>query len=147
MRISKRGITLIELIVVMVIIAIGAVLMVPNLRPWIENYRLRTAARDLVSTMRAAQVRAVSNNVEYRVLISGGSFTLQRNSAGTWVDEEAAKTLPAGITIRTNTFVNPTSPLFRPNSSSNGGTIVLENRRNSTRTITVSPTTARITIQ
>jgi prepilin-type N-terminal cleavage/methylation domain-containing protein len=151
MKSNKRGVTLIELLVVFAIIAIGAVLAVPNIGPWVANYRLRTATRDVTSTLRVAQMRAVSNNMEYQVFITGGSYTLQRNSMG-WKDEGGTQTLPTGINIINNTFqamgTTPAgSALFRPNSSSNGGTIVLQNIKNTQRTITVLPSTGRISIQ
>jgi prepilin-type N-terminal cleavage/methylation domain-containing protein len=152
MKINKRGVTLIELVIVFAIIAIGAVLMVPNMGAWLPNYRLRSGARDLVSTMRVAQMRAVSNNTNYQVLIAGGSYTLQRDSLGLlWITEGDTKTFPTGITISNNTFpalgTTPAgSSLFRPNSSSNGGTLVLVNTKTQ-RTITVLPSTGRISIQ
>jgi type IV fimbrial biogenesis protein FimT len=149
MKMNKRGVTLIELLVVFVIIAVGATLMIPNMGAWLPNYRLRSAARDLVSTMRVAQMRAVSNNADYQVSITGGSYTLQRYSSGlgTWIPEGDTATLPTGVTINSNTFINPASnPFFRPNSSSNGGSIVLGNTKG-TRKITVLPSTGRISIQ
>jgi prepilin-type N-terminal cleavage/methylation domain-containing protein len=148
MKMNKRGVTLIEVVIVFAIIAIGAVLMVPNMGAWIPNYRLRSATRDLVSTMRVAQMRAVSNNAEYQVSITGGSYTLQRYSSGlaTWVSEGDATTLPTGITINSNNFLS-NNPLFRPNSSSNGGSLVLGNTKGTQRTITVLPSTGRISIQ
>ena len=147
MKMNKRGVTLIELIVVFVIIAIGATLMVPNMSAWLPNYRLRSAARDLVSTMRVAQMRAVSNNADYQVSITGGSYTLQRYSSGlaTWIPEGDTVTLPTGVTINSNTF-SANNPFFRPNSSSNGGSIVIGNTKGM-RTITVLPSTGRISIQ
>jgi prepilin-type N-terminal cleavage/methylation domain-containing protein len=147
MRMNRKGVTLIELIVVIVIIAIGAVLLIPNIGAFLPNYRLRGAARDIMSTMRVAQMKAVSNNTEYQVWITGGSYVLQRNSGG-WISEGDAKSLPTGITINSNTFTNPANnPLFRPNSSSNGGTLVLQNTKGNQRTITVLPSTGRITVQ
>jgi len=147
MKMNKKGVTLIELIVVLVIIAIGAVLAVPNLGPWLANYRLRTATRDIASNMRTAQMRAVSNNVDYQVFFAGDTYVLQRNSGGVgWIDDGAKQTLPTGITIQSNTFAGSVAS-FRPNSSSNGGTIVLRNTRNTTRTITVLLSTGRITVQ
>jgi len=47
-QMNRKGVTLIELIVVMVIIAIGAVLLAPNIGAWLPNYRLRSATRDIV---------------------------------------------------------------------------------------------------
>ena len=153
MKINKRGVTLIELVIVFAIIAIAGVLLVPNIGAWLPNYRLRSAARDMVSTMRVAQMRAVSNNTNYQVLIAGGSYTLQRDSLGLlWVNEGDAKALPTVITIFNNTFqaagTTPAgSALFRPNASSNGGTIVLRNPRDTRRTITVLQSTGRISVQ
>ena len=65
---NRRGITLMELIIVMAIIALGAVLMVPNIAGWIPNYRLRSATRDVVSTLRVAQMKAVARNMDHRVI-------------------------------------------------------------------------------
>ncbi len=147
MRMNKKGVTLIELIVVIVIIAIGAVLLIPNIGAFLPNYRLRGAARDIVSTMRVAQMKAVSNNMEYQVVIVGGTYVLKRDSGGL-VSEGETKTLPTGITIDSNTFSNPASnALFRPNSSSNGGTLILKNTKGTQRTITVLPSTGRISVQ
>lgn len=147
MRKNKKGVTLIELIVVIVIIAIGAVLLIPNIGAFLPNYRLRGAARDIVSTMRVAQMKAVSNNMEYQVVIVGGTYVLKRDSGGL-VSEGETKTLPTGITIDSNTFANPASnALFRPNSSSNGGTLILKNTKGTQRTITVLPSTGRISVQ
>jgi Tfp pilus assembly protein FimT len=146
MKMNKRGITLIELVVVFAIIAIGAVLMVPNLGPVIANYRLRSATRDITSTLRVAQMRAVSNNMEHRVSFDSvaRTYILQRNSGG-WVDEGTAQTLPTGISIATN-FGNTLT--FNPNSSTTPGItsdITLQGTKG-TRTIRVLSSTGKITI-
>ena len=152
MKMNKKGVTLIELIVVFAIIAIGAVLAVPNLGPWLANYRLRTATRDIASNLRTAQMKAVSNNYFYQVDFTGGGYILRRSTTGLdpdpWPTEGAAQTLPSGISIFSNTFTNPIQKaLFRPNSSSNGGAIVLQGAGGTQRTITVLPSTGRITSQ
>lgn len=147
-KMNKRGVTLIELVIVFVIIAIGAVLVVPNMAPWVQHYRLRSAARDVVSTLRVAQMRAVSNNLNYRVSFDtgAGTYILQRDSMGVWVAEGTAKALPTGIRINDPAPTN--NPLtFSPNSSSNGGTVSIKNTKNNERRITVSPSTGRIAIQ
>jgi len=78
---NKKGVTLIELVIVMVIIGIAAGFLVPNIAAWLPNYRLRSAARDIVSTMRTAQVKAVSSNLTYEV-----SFTLPAGYVLRYID-------------------------------------------------------------
>ena len=148
MKMNKKGVTLIELIIVFVIIAIGAVLMIPNLGPWIANYRLRSATRDITSTLRVAQMKAVSTNLNYQVLfdVGAGSYILQRNTGGGYFPDGATQPqiVPTGISIATNFG---TALTFSPNSSSNGGTVTLQNTKGNQRTITVLPSTGKITSQ
>jgi len=152
-----------ELIIVMAIIALGAVLMVPNIAGWIPNYRLRTATRDVVSTLRVAQMKAVARNVDHRVTFvpgEGSFFIMRRTTAGVnnWVritvsDEVAAgaddakQFLPSGVqfdSVNFPTAVN--NPEFYPNSTASGGNVVLKNSRGTLKTIIVAPTTGRIRI-
>ena len=56
--------------------------MVPGIGKWLPNYRLRSATRDIVSTMRTAQMRAVSNNTVYGVAFDTKSIQLYRSSGG-----------------------------------------------------------------
>jgi general secretion pathway protein H len=144
---NKKGVTLIELVVVLAIIAIGAVLTIPNMGPWIQSYRLRTAARDITSTLRVAQMKAVSTNMSYQVSFDTGArtYVLRRNTGGLWLDEGAAQTLPTGIRMDPAPTNNPLT--FSPNSSSNGGTVYLKNPKETPREIRVSPSTGRIAIQ
>lgn len=151
-QMNKRGVTLIELIVVLVIIAIGALLLVPNIGGWLPSYRLRSAIRDVASTLRVAQMKAVSTNMEYRVSFNNpvaGSYVLQRHTGGLWVDEGAPQTLPTGIVISAITF-----PLdgawncaeFNPNSTSSTGSITLQNTKGAQKGITLTTSTGRAKI-
>jgi prepilin-type N-terminal cleavage/methylation domain-containing protein len=149
---NKKGVTLIELIVVMVIIGIGAVLFAPNIGAWLPNYRLRSAARDVVSTMRTAQVRAVSNNFQYRVNLNvadvgANSYVLERNTGGVWGNEgRPIERLPTGVTIVGNTLPNQRAE-FNQNSTSSSGSLTLRNSRGTERRLTLTPSTGRVTIQ
>src|SRR4030066_1681688 len=81
---NEKGVTLIELIIVMVIIAIGATLMAPGISSWMPHYRLKSATRDLVSTMRIAQMKAISNNLTHEVFFDppNRSYRLQYTNTG-----------------------------------------------------------------
>ena len=147
---KNRGVTLIELVVVMVIIAIGAVLVAPNIGAWIPNYRLRSATRDIVSTLRTAQMKAVSTNREYQVSFDpgAGSYILQyRHTDGlTWINEGPTQALPTGIQISGITLPG-NNATFNPDSSSSGGSITLRNPKGATKTITLTSSTGRAQIQ
>ena len=138
-----------ELVVVMAIIAIGAAWVAPNIGAWIPNYRLRSAARDIVSTLRTAQVKAGSRNTQYQVAFNpgAGSYIMQyQNTGGTWVNEGDTQGLPSGIQISDITFPG-NNATFYTNSSSSGGSITLRNPKGATKTITLTSTTGRAQIQ
>ena len=145
----RRGVTLIELVVVMAIIAIAAAFVAPNIGAWIPNYRLRGATRDVVSNLRLAQMKAISANREYQVSFNpgAGTYILQyRHTDGiTWVDEGATQTLPSGILI-TNIFPGNKAQ-FNPNSTSSTGSMTLTNTKGSTKTITLTTSTGKVDVK
>ena len=151
---NKRGITLMELIIVMAIIAVGAVLMVPNIAAWLPNYRLKSATRDIVSSMRVAQIKAVTSNVEYRVFFNDGdkSYVIQRQTTAgvnNYVDEGGTQPLPSGITFADDSgwFVSNKYVTFNPNSTAVSGNVVLTNPKGAKKKIVVLSTTGRIRIE
>jgi prepilin-type N-terminal cleavage/methylation domain-containing protein len=146
--VNKKGITLIELIIVMIIIAIGGALMVPGIGSWLPNYRLKSATRDIVSMMRVAQMKAVSTNTEYRVSFNpgAGTYILQRNSGGVFFDEGASQALPTGILISAISFPGNNAE-FNPNSTSSTGSLTLVNTKGSTRTISLTTATGRVSVE
>lgn len=152
---NKKGITLIELVVVMVIIAIGAVLLAPNIGAWLPNYRLRSATRDAVSMLRTAQMKAVSTNISYGVGFDASAFQLYYQSTAGLIAEGGNINLPSGVQFNNNTFlVDGTlgKPFARFNTDStcpNGGivgSVTLQNTKGAQRTITVTTATGRIKI-
>ncbi|MBM4340300.1 MAG: prepilin-type N-terminal cleavage/methylation domain-containing protein [Deltaproteobacteria bacterium] len=145
---NQKGVTLLELIIVMVIIAIGAVLVAPNIGAWIPHYRLRGATRDIVSTMRTAQMKAVSQNMRYQVSFTpgtgeNGSYILQRDSGG-FINDGPMQLLPRGITMGTTLQNN--NAIFNPDSTSSTGSVILSNAKAQKR-ILLTATTGRVKIE
>jgi prepilin-type N-terminal cleavage/methylation domain-containing protein len=154
--VNRKGVTLIELIVVMVIIGIGALLIAPNISAWLPNYKLRSATRDIVSTMRTAQVKAVSSNLEYRVYFNtAGRYWTEKGdkSSGStnWVGtadpgnaalEGAIDLLPTGVTNSFAGFIQ-----FNTNSTCNAATITLTNSKGKTSAITLVTSTGKVNVR
>jgi prepilin-type N-terminal cleavage/methylation domain-containing protein len=143
---NKKGVTLIELIVVFVIIAILALLMVPNIGAWLPSYRLRSATRDVVSTFRGAQMRAISENISYTVSFNSADTHVADNAG--YVFAGTVSTLPSGITIVSNTLTNLRA-VFNPDSTCTPapGSITLQNTKGTQRRISIASATGRVTIQ
>jgi prepilin-type N-terminal cleavage/methylation domain-containing protein len=103
---SQKGVTIIELAVVMAIIAIIGLFMSPALGEWVAGFRLRGTAKDLEDTLQQARLKAISTRNQYRVQLninSGSSnetFVLQEDDPDTgWTNDGAAITLPKGVNI------------------------------------------------
>jgi len=165
---NKKGVTLVELSVVLVIIAIAAALTIPGIGRWLPGYRLRGATRDVVSTIRMAQAKAVSGNVEYRVHfdVANRGYILQyRTAAGLIVDDGDTpgtpcphqradgkpahlQELPNGIQIKEINFGGGVSyAVFNSNSTSSSGNVVLRNSRGAERKIVLLSNTGRVRIE
>jgi len=143
---NRKGVTLVELVIVFVIIAIGAVLMVPNMGAWLPNYRLRSAARDITSSMRTAQLKAVSTNMEYRVFFpNANSYVLQRNTGG-FIDEGVVQTIPSGVSLDLSNLPGNNAQ-FNPNSTCSIGSVTLTNTKGTQKKITLTPATGKVKLE
>ena len=103
---NHKGATMLELVAVMVIIAITAVLVVPNIGRQIQKYRLRTATREMANYILETRTEAIKNGdftnpVCFRVTFNadGGTYVRQKYQGGAWADEGTAKALPTNVTI------------------------------------------------
>jgi prepilin-type N-terminal cleavage/methylation domain-containing protein len=105
-KMNRKGVTLIELIVVVCIVGITAALTVPGMGRQVQKYRLKSGAREVANFILETRTEAikkgdVENPVAYRVVFntSGNSFKRQVYQSGSWSDEIAYRSLPAKITI------------------------------------------------
>jgi len=80
---SPAGLTLLELLVVLVIIAIAVTLAVPNLSRWVENYTVWKASRQLITDLQLAKMRAVSQGLQHRVSFDAAdrSYKIEQGDA------------------------------------------------------------------
>ena len=82
--VSEKGFTLIELLMVVVIIGIISGAAVPNFRGYMLNQKLNSGARELVSNMRYARFRAVSERNQWVVmfLVGGNQYIVFADDGG-----------------------------------------------------------------
>jgi prepilin-type N-terminal cleavage/methylation domain-containing protein len=64
---NTKGLTLIELTVVMCILGVMVMISIPNIGRWLPRYRLRSAVRDVASNMQLARLGAIKDNREWAI--------------------------------------------------------------------------------
>ncbi len=87
---DRRGFTLIEIMIVIVIIGIGVTIATTNFQLWQNHYSGVGFQREFLSQVNEARTRTMSTSLQHRLLIekSAGRVTLQRwdSGIGPWVN-------------------------------------------------------------
>jgi Tfp pilus assembly protein FimT len=135
MRHNTKGITVLELTIVTVVIAVIAALTIPQFGKVMERLKLKTAGRDVLSSMRLARSAAVSQRDQFGVyfdytegqyilfhdVANPSSFTYDAGSDSVIL----TNTMPKRVNLAYDTFPNSTV-VFRPNgSAANSGHVLL----------------------
>lgn len=121
-----KGFTLIELLLVIVIIAISAAVVAPNIGSGNQTAKLNSSARDVASALRFARGHALSQHKESTVL-----FNLQDNTyqiTDKTKKYRIAKEIELTLDIAQSQIIDETqgSIRFFPDGSSTGGRVTLE---------------------
>jgi len=153
---NRSGISSLELAVVLALIAIMATFTIPYLGSWLKHYRVVGASREVASTLQEARIKAVSNNLEWRVVIDGDSDTyyLQQgdkpSGSTSWTTQGGTLSLPKGVifTDSAGNDIGGTSNIkFNPNGTSSVGSIYILGQDGTRYYITVLTTTGRVRIR
>ena len=99
------GVSLLELCIVMAVMLVVAAAALPTLMTAVQQYRLRTAARDLAAMLQRARMRSVRDSRHYamqqrQITQAGVSYSqlfLDQNGNGSYDAGEAVLQLPVGV--------------------------------------------------
>ena len=72
-RAQNKGITLLEVMVVIGIVSVVIGIVTPNIRDWLPDYYLKMAARDLYSNMQLAKINAMKQNTDWAIVFDTDS--------------------------------------------------------------------------
>jgi prepilin-type N-terminal cleavage/methylation domain-containing protein len=138
---NNSGMTIIELMVVIGILAILAGIAIPGFIGWLPNYRLRSAADDVQSTLQNARLRAVRENAavgvdfivetdaeRYRVFFDNNPENGLFDDPGELTSIFITGRMPPGIILQSANFNGGTEVQFTRRGFPNfGGNVVVTN--------------------
>ena len=82
---SRRGVTLIEILLVLTLVGILAAVAIPRVADSSDPYQAVDEARKIHAAMAEARASAIATQRQYRfVLASSGKWKIQFDNAGTW---------------------------------------------------------------
>lgn len=140
---GERGITLIELAVVVAIVAIMGFFMAPAVGEWLDNYRIRQTARDISSTLQQAKMKAISTNTIHTVTFHIADNTYELLPGGN--ENQVAR----GVNIVNTDFADNEVQL-NPNGTTSSQTLTdsirISNAQGKQYRVTITPA-GRISIQ
>jgi len=144
----KDGITILELILVMAIIASLAAIIVPVFQSSAPRIELESEARKLMAEIRDIQQRAISSNTKYSIKFVLATDTL----VVTYLDDNNKSqshhtyTLDKSADLTATSFPDNTLSYNLLGDPSRGGDIIIRNSRNDQYSILVAPLTGKVSL-
>lgn len=133
---ADRGVTLVELVIVLAILGLLASLTGPRIGQWLDDWRLRAAAERIAQTLRAARSRALYEQRAVLVELVPSEFKVRVTEPGSGFRSEFA--LPAGIEWGEEEGQFPSQAwrvVLRPSGTVEERAVWLRNRAGKTRKI------------
>ena len=145
---QNRGFTLMEIIVVMAVMAIGASIAIPAFMNMLPGIRLNGAARQIMGDLMDARMKAVKQNNEYKVFfLNNHEYKILDDDNNDGVDNSGTETSRT-VNIQDNyegvTFSSTGNPVFTPKglakSPSDTAIITIQNTEGGCKEVKVAIT-------
>ncbi len=136
---NSSGLTLVELIIVLLVLGILLTIATPMIGPFSSGYRLRGAARELATDLQFARLLAVKENKNFKVDIGPDSYQVVRTSDNAVVKSRSFSVDYPEVSLATITVIFDS----RGNSTAGAASVVTVSNPTGTKNITVS-TTGRV---
>jgi len=145
---GKSGLTLIELLITMGLLAILLGVSIPLInQTWLPRYRLKSAARNLASNMQLARLKAITTNVRHGIYFDGASgyrlYSDDNNNKNFDSGEEEKTVILENVTCTTA----PQTINFLPAGTATADRVIIRNSKGQTTDVIVLGTTGRIRIE
>ena len=131
---KNSGFTFTELMVTIAVIAILASLAIPNFIAWMPNYRLRSGAEEIQSTLQFARITAIKRNATATVTFDIANETYRASIGGQAI---RGGRMPAGIDINSTSFGGASVQFDSRGIANNAGNAVVRNDLGKSKTIEV----------
>ena len=132
---KNSGFTITELMVTIAVIAILASLAIPNFIAWLPNYRLRSGAEEIQSTLQFARLTAIKRNATTKVSFDTANETYRAFVVGGQTIRGGR--MPAGIDIDSTDFGGDSVEFNSRGIATPAGTAVVRNNLGRVRNIEV----------
>ena len=138
-KIGSKGFSLIEALVVLSILALTAIVTIPNMIAWRSGMQFRAAVNELRNDLEFSRTRAVKENATVTVDFdpAAGHYRM------TYPDQDSqtillkSQTLPAGVRIASGNNTS-FSTSFSSRGTAQARTIVLASQQGKTKSISIS---------
>lgn len=144
---SKRGFSLLEIIVVVVLLAAASAIVLPSFSGAFASLQVETAGRDMATVLKQARSFAVGRQHPYRVMLSLNEYSgeiLEYVLADEYGRAIKVFTLPEGVRFVSGEGVGgdgSSEVSFYPSGRSSGAVFFLRNEQGKTVRVAVDPIT------
>lgn len=128
---KNSGFTLLEVMITVAIIAVVTSIAVPNIIDWFPKYRLKNAARDIVSFMQLVKLEAIKTNTSLDIIFDNsgapGFYYLDLDQDGNYDPGEQRTNLSdygSGVSFGSGNAINNWAGTAITNSVTFGGNVL-----------------------